>query len=221
MSRTLTLAATAALLLAPALGAQAPRPDTTRPRVEGRRSMMGPGMMRERRGATAPRGRGPAVGLLAMRHRLQLTDEQVRRLEALSTSYREPRPDEAALLRARADLLEATRKDDVNAARAAMERMSRLRTDAAVARLQAGKSAREVLTAEQRTQLQALRDEVRTRRGAMRGAKGARGARGMRGAQFAPRQRMGGREMRMREGRPPMTGPARLAPRPPVGRGRE
>jgi Spy/CpxP family protein refolding chaperone len=97
-----------------------------------------------------------------MRDHLALTDDQVRRLEALAATQREAlRPNEPAMLRARADLMEATRRDDIAAARAAMERMARARTDLAVAHLQARKSARDILTAEQRTKLEEGRDAMR------------------------------------------------------------
>lgn len=130
----------------------------------------GPGMMEmmqrmQRRGGGVPGGRirmhafrNPAEAVLRLRERLALTDEQVRRLEALATSQREAlRPSGPDLLRARADLLEATSPDiDLDAARAALERLSRLRTDAALARLRARKEVRDVLTAEQRSKLDDL-----------------------------------------------------------------
>ena len=47
--------------------------------------------------------RGPASNLLRMRERLELTDDQVKRLEALQSAPR-PQRNESDVLRARADL---------------------------------------------------------------------------------------------------------------------
>ncbi|MBI4540547.1 MAG: Spy/CpxP family protein refolding chaperone [Gemmatimonadetes bacterium] len=101
----------------------------------------------------------PAEAVLRLREPLALTEEQVKRLEALALSQREGlTPSGPDLLRARADLLEATSPDiDLNAARVALERMSRLRTEAALARLRARKEVRDVLTPEQRSKLDNLR----------------------------------------------------------------
>ncbi|HYD54619.1 MAG TPA: Spy/CpxP family protein refolding chaperone [Gemmatimonadaceae bacterium] len=175
------LGASTMLLAASSAAAQdTARAATPRPRAEGRMGMgmgMGPGAGPARAGRQlGPQQRGarqfggvPARAILAMRDRLALTDDQVRRLEALAATQREAlRPNEPAMLRARADLMEATRRDDIPAARAAMERMARARTDLAVAHLQARKSARDVLTAEQRTKLDEARATLVQRGRAMR-----------------------------------------------------
>jgi Spy/CpxP family protein refolding chaperone len=144
------------------------------PRAEGRRATSSV----RRMPATRTRMDGsPARALIGQRERLQLTDEQVRRLEALAAQQRESlRPNEPAMLRARADLMEAMQRDNIEGARTAMERMSRLRTDASVARLQARKQARDVLTADQRTRVDEGR-RMMTDRGM-----GRRPDRGMRGS---------------------------------------
>jgi len=167
------IGATSLLLATTTLSAaqEPPAAGAPRPRAEGR-------AMPRARPDRMMLGGGPAARYLAMRDRLALTDEQVKRLEALAATQREAlRPNEPAMLRARADLMEATQKDDLTAARAAMERMARLRTDAAMAQLQARKAARDVLTPEQRIRL----DE---RRGAMPMRREMRGPR-MRGS-FGP-----------------------------------
>lgn len=152
-----------ALTFAPGLNAQDPpnredRPAPTRARAA--RAMAGAGV--------------PAANLLRLRGALGLSADQVSRLEALAAQQRtELRPPTAELLRARADLVDATSGEiDVDAARSALERMARLRTDATVARLRAQQAARDVLTPEQRSRLDALAPA--RRRGSMR-APGPRG----------------------------------------------
>lgn len=136
-----------------------------------------------RAGAMAPRmamppGGTPAQRLLALRTQLALTDDQVARLQQLATTQHQALvPPLPAMLRARADLIDAMEKDNLDAAHAAMERMARLRTDAAFARLKAGSDARNVLTAEQKARLQ----QVQVARRGQMGARGARGMGSMRG----------------------------------------
>ncbi|HLU24552.1 MAG TPA: Spy/CpxP family protein refolding chaperone [Longimicrobiales bacterium] len=143
----------------------------------------------------------PAANLLRLRDALALSDDQVRRLEALAAQQRNQlKPPTADLLRARADLIDATSGEiDVAAARRALERMAKLRTDAAVARLEAQRAARDVLTSEQRSRLDALRP---TRRGMGRGigmdGPGMRGRDGMQ----APRRPMM-RQFRRGQGQQP------------------
>lgn len=140
-------------------------------------------------------GRGtPADQMLRMRQQLQLTDDQVTKLEALRSAPR-PEVNAADMLRARADLMDAT-KGDVNTdkARAAFDRMAKIRTDVQIAQLRARQDARNVLTPAQRTRMDSFVGNRRAGRGAaMRGRAGARspqraGApRGMRrGDQFGP-----------------------------------
>jgi Spy/CpxP family protein refolding chaperone len=202
MTRTTTILSAAALLLAAApisaqdtarAGAPRPRAETRRPdgpragRAPGRmRGDMGPGVMRGEMGPGPRVGGAPAGMILGQRERLQLTDEQVRRLEALATTQREAlRPNEPAAMRARADLMEAMQRDNIEGARTALDRISRLRNDQVIAQMRARKEARDVLTAEQRTRL----DD--TRGGAMRRMRPAAGpGRGFRDGAVRERARM-------------------------------
>lgn len=100
----------------------------------------------------------PARAVLRHREALGLTDEQVKRLEALAQAQEKAlQPQGPDRLRALADLWQAASGDvNLDAARAALERLSRLHNDAVLARLRARKEARDVLTPEQRTKLDAL-----------------------------------------------------------------
>lgn len=110
--------------------------------------------------------------LLRMRSELQLTDDQVKKLEALQATPA-PRTNEADLLRARADLLEATQGDgNLSKARAALDRMSALRNERMIAGLKQRQEARAVLTAEQKTRLDNWRGQ---RQGQLRGGRAGRG----------------------------------------------
>jgi Spy/CpxP family protein refolding chaperone len=171
-----------------------PRTDSARvsPRVERGRARLA---TRRTPGARVRVDASPARALLGQRERLQLTEEQMRRLEALAREQRESvRPNEPALLRARADLMDAVQRDNIAGARAAMERMSRLRTDATVARLEARKQARDILTAEQRTRVDEAR-RMTTGRGRMssrpdrrmRGFDGGKPGLGLRSRETGPR----------------------------------
>lgn len=191
-----------ALAAAPMLAQQPVRPA---PPAERR---MAPAM---RAGAGPFAGRAdPAARLLALRTPLALTDAQVARLQQLATAQtRTLQPPTPALLRARADFLDAMRKDDLDAAHAAMERMARVRTDAAFARLQAAKDARDVLTADQKAKLQQFGAERRARlRGLARQRRGFPG--GMRGRPggmgSAPRMGAPGAGMPAMPGMPGMPG---------------
>lgn len=179
--RMLALLGAASLLSVSTLAAQETPPPGGRPpmpRAEGQRVPRRPAPVRPRMdrrpGADrrpmgiGPRGgmaMSPARALLGMRERLDLTEDQVRRLEALATSQRAAlRPNEPAMLRARADLAEAMQRDNLDGVRTAMERMSRVRIDATIARLQARRQAREILTAEQRARLEEPGPVMRRRR---------------------------------------------------------
>jgi hypothetical protein len=126
--------------------------------------------------------------LLRQRDQLGLTADQVKKLEALQATP-QPQVNAADLLRARADLMDATRGDaNPEKARAAMDRMAKLRTDVAVARLKARQEARNVLTPAQKAQVDAMAQRMKGRmRGAMmqRMRGGQRG--GPRGGQRGPR----------------------------------
>lgn len=139
--------------------------------------------------------------LLSQRQRLDLSDEQVRRLEALKTPT--AMLNQADMLRARADLMEATRGDgNLANARTAMERMSRLRNEHALAQLKAHQDVRSVLTATQRQTLDAMRGNS-MRGGAVRGSTMRGGA--MRGndQRGVARRRGGMQPQRMGQGMTP------------------
>ena len=165
--------------------ARAATGDSQPPRREPRQSMRGMPDVRmgmapggpEMRGLTPRQGRGlarggkgsPASTMLRMREELNLSEDRVRRLQQTRAANRTP--NEAEMLRARADLMDAMRGDgNLDGARAAMERMNRLRTDQALAGLKARQDARNVLTAEQRSRpdnasASARRDGLDNRRG--------------------------------------------------------
>jgi Spy/CpxP family protein refolding chaperone len=180
-------------------------------------------------------GGNPAAQMLRMRQQLNLTDEQVRKLETLAKADA-PRGNAADALRARADLMEATQGDgNLSAARAALDKMSRLRNEQVVAGLKQRQDARAVLTADQRRMVDNARQRasqrvraVAKREGAMRQQRGVRGGRGVeqrfRGPQFRGPQFRGpqfrGQPMRgpQFQGQP-MRGPqvrGRVQPVPPV-----
>jgi hypothetical protein len=139
--------------------------------------------------------------LLRARTQLELTDEQVTRLEALAAAPA-PKSNASDMMRARADLLDATQGDgNLAGARAALDKLSRLRNDQLLARIKTQQEVRAVLTPAQRAKVDNVRRLLRNRAGAMR-------ERGLR--QRVMRQRgmgqrgMGQRGMRqrgMREGR--------------------
>jgi hypothetical protein len=131
-----------------------------------------------------------------MREQLDLTDEQVKRLEALQLAPR-PQRNESDALRARADLMDATKGDiNLEKARAALDRMARVRTDEQLARLKEQQEVRNVLTVAQRARLEAFRGAGPRSRGVDRGV--ARGGRpgqvgpGMRGRRGPAGPPMGG-----------------------------
>jgi len=160
--------------------------------------------------AQAMMGAGPAAGLLRLRNQLSLTDDQVKRLEALQNAT-VPRLNPADALRARADLMDATRGDgDLAAARAAMDRMHSLRTDRAVARLKMQQDARAVLTADQKNKFDNLR--------AARGERLRMVAQARRSG-ATPRAMAPGARMRqpMRQPMRPQMGPGMPGMRPQVG----
>lgn len=103
--------------------------------------------------------RGPAGALLAARTQLGLTEEQVRRLEALATQQAAGlAPNPGDMLRARADLLDAMKGEgDAAALKRAMDKAHQLRTERALAMLKARQEARAILTADQRSRADALR----------------------------------------------------------------
>lgn len=119
-------------------------------------------MRRHRRAALRS---GPAAKLLRLRERLNLSDEQVKQLESMNAN-RAGQLDRAAMMRARADLVEARRGDgNLDKVKAAYERIARLRTDFQVAQLKARQDARQVLNAEQRSQVDQLSKRLDRRPG--------------------------------------------------------
>lgn len=103
-------------------------------------------------------GGPPAAHVLQMRAALALSDDQVKRLETLAASQRITlEPNRGAMLRAEADMADAMKGEgDLVAARAAMDKMSRLHNDAAIAHMKAMQDARAVLTAEQRDKMHGM-----------------------------------------------------------------
>jgi len=135
-------------------------------------SDMGGGAGARRRlgaGAMGPRDmggrgdRGAASSYLRMRQQLGLTEDQVTRLASLQSAARPPRND-TDMLRARADLMDATRGDgNISAARAALDRMSRITNDETLAGLKNRQDTRNVLTAAQKSRRDNMRGEARGR----------------------------------------------------------
>lgn len=106
-----------------------------------------------------------------MRGQLDLTDDQVKKLEALQATPRAQR-NQSDMLRAQADLMDATKGDvNIEKARAAFDRMARIRTDAQLAQLKTRQDVRGVLTQTQRAKFDAVASSMRQRRGDI----GARG----------------------------------------------
>jgi Spy/CpxP family protein refolding chaperone len=137
-------------------------------------------------------GRGDAASVLRLRQQLNLTDEQVQRLQALDAAPR-TQPNDAERLRAQADLLDATRGDvNIERARAAYDRMAKVRTDAQIAQLRRRQEVRNVLTPEQRTRFDAVASRTRDRAmTAQRFGRGERGRMPMGALRGAPRGPMG------------------------------
>lgn len=168
------------------------------------------------RATPAMRGGGsPAEALLRQRTRIELTDEQVTRLEALAQSQRAARtasPGEA--LRLRADLMDAMAGDgDPKAARVALDKLSAARNDQIVLGMRALQEAQAILTPAQRAKL----DEARGQRprfamqgGGRRGpgqARGMRAPQGRAGAVRPDRNRGGARGLAPRvQPAPPLDG---------------
>ena len=148
--------------------------------------------------------------LLRARTQLELTDDQVKRLEALAAA---PAPKSSAsdMMRAKADLLDATQGDgNLAGARAALDKLSRLRNDQLLARIKAQQEVRAVLTPMQRAKVDNVRRQLRNRMGAnrQRGMRqgGMRQGRGQMGPGMMPGMMPGnpqapqGRMPRMRRG---------------------
>jgi len=136
-------------------------------------------------------GGSPAEALLRQRTQLELTAEQVTRLEALAQTQRTARSSASPgqPLRLRADLMDAMAGDgNLQAARAALDKLSAAQNERIIAGLRAQQDARAVLTPTQRDKVNAARGPGN--RFAMQGpgrrgpgnAQGARGPQGRNGA---------------------------------------
>ena len=125
--------------------AQRPLPRPLAPNGPEARGGRGP----DARGPGARRGEGrlhPAAMLLRARTQLALTAEQVTRLEAMQSAPR-PRVNRAELMRARASLLDATQGDgNLTEARAALDKLSRVRHEPLLAMMKMRQEVRAVLT---------------------------------------------------------------------------
>ena len=134
--------------------------------------------------------------LLRARQQLELTDEQVKRLEALASAPA-PKSNASDRMRAQADLLDATHGDgNMAGARAALDKLSRMRNDQLLARIKTQQDVRAVLTPVQRAKIDNRRQQLRNRAGANR-------PRGMRqdGMRQDGKRQGGKRQGGMRQGR--------------------
>lgn len=152
----------AGLLLATALPAFAQQPRT--PRAQPAPGATGPAQGAPDAGAMRPgmpmmgMGGSPAAKLAQHKAALNLTDDQVKRLEALAAQQKGAlEPNVGAELRARADLADARKGEgDLVATRKAMDKLAQLRIDGQMAHLKAMQDARAILSAEQRDKLPAM-----------------------------------------------------------------
>ena len=106
--------------------------------------------------------------LLRARQQLALTEDQVKRLEALASAPA-PKSNASDRMRAQADLLDATQGDgNMAGARAALDKLSRVRNDQLLARIKTRQDVRAVLTPVQRAKIDSRRQQLRNRAGANR-----------------------------------------------------
>lgn len=136
----------------------------------GMMPMMGQGM-----GMMATGGPGP-VTLLRMRDALELTDEQVSRLESIQAEFEEgTQSHRTGMMASHAAAAEALQGDspDLDAYQVSLQSAANLMVQLHVAMARAALEAREVLTPDQRQQLDTRGPEM------MRGMMGAYGWRGM------------------------------------------
>ncbi len=180
----------------PASRARAAAPTAGAPRPADAQSR--PGARVGGPGARGVRGGGhPAAMLLRARTSLELTDDQVKRLEAMAAAPA-PKSNATDMMRAQADLLDATQGDaNLAGARAALDKLSRLRNDQLLARIKTQQDVRAVLTPAQRTKVDNMRQQLRSRAGVKRqrgmrqgglrqGGNPPQGKRGMRQGQDGP-----------------------------------
>ncbi len=128
------------------------------------------------RGTMARGAVPPAAALLRLRTQLELSDEQVQRLEALAATQRSAlKPSPSQQMRLRADLMDAMAGDgNPQAARAALDKLSALQNERVVLAMNARKEARAVLTPAQRTKAEARRGPGNRMRPGARGQRGDR-----------------------------------------------
>ena len=153
------------LLTSQAPPASQPAP---RPRAAVAPAPRAAGAAKVQSGPGARGGGHPAAMLLRARRQLELTDDQVKRLEALASA---PAPKSSASdrMRAQADLLDATQGDgNIAGARAALDKLSRVRNDQLLARIKTQQDVRAVLTPVQRAKIDNRRQQLRNRAGANR-----------------------------------------------------
>lgn len=155
------LLASAGLLLATALAAfaQQPRTPSAQPAPGAAVPESAHGDRAMHSAISGGIGGSPAATLAQHKAALNLTDDQVKRLEALAAQQKGAlEPNVGAQLRARADLADARKGEgDLVATRKAMDKLAQLRIDGAMAHLKAMQDARAILTAEQRDKLPAMR----------------------------------------------------------------
>jgi len=167
-TRSLSLALTACTLVPSLLLAQTP--PVERP---VQRSVQRQVQRPVQRPLSRPRvngeGRGhPAAMLLQARTQLALTPDQVTRLEAMQNTPR-PRVNRAELMRARASLLDARQGNgNLTEARAALEKLSRVRQEPLLAAMKMRQEVRAVLTPAQQRMVDNVQQQ---RRNQMRGAR--------------------------------------------------
>ena len=161
--------------------------------------------------------------LLRARTQLELTDDQVTRLEAMQAAPA-PKSNATDMMRAQADLLDATHGDgNIAGARAALDKLSRLRNDQMLARIKTQQDVRAVLTSSQKTKVDNMRRQLRSRAGATRQRgmrQGRQGQAGRGGQGFRGGPPMGGQMgpgMMPRNPQRPQGGPAGPMPRPRRG----
>ena len=166
-TRSLSLALTACTLVPSLLLAQTPpvQPPAQRPaQRQLPRPQLAPNAPEVRGGGPgARRGEGrlhPAAMLLRARTQLALTAEQVTRLEAMQNAPR-PRVNRAELMRARASLLDATQGDgNLTEARAALDKLSRVRHEPLLATMKMRQEARAVLTPAQQRMVDNMKQRL-------------------------------------------------------------
>src|SRR3954464_9014455 len=107
--------------------------------------------------------RVPAQSLIDARDALQLSEGQLAKLRVLARAQAAALTHAtASYLRAEADLLDASRKDDIAGRRLALEKRAKIGIDGEIARLQGEKDARVRLTIDQREKLQQMLDRAET-----------------------------------------------------------